>query len=89
MGIKQTIKQKAVVPVKGTPKNSKCSFYVPNRVLHKDPNVPTVADLASTLCKSFHSSFHFYTNPLVQALSFYILPQNRLKRDWPRDFLLE
>ena len=59
MGINQTIKHKAdtVVPVKGTPKNSKALFYVPNQILHKDLNVPTVADLGSTRCKSFYSSF--------------------------------
>ena len=70
--------------------NAPC--YVPNRVLHKDLNAPTVADLASTCYKSFHSSFHLHTNLLEQALSSYTLPQNpprRLKRHWPRDFLLE
>ena len=41
-------------------------LYVPNRVLHKDLNVPTVADLAWT---PLHSSFHLHTNPLVQAFS--------------------
>ena len=68
------------------------SFYVPNRVLYRDFNVPFVADLASTRYKSFHSSFHLHTNPLVKDLSSYTLPQNpprRLKRDWARDFLLE
>jgi hypothetical protein len=65
-------------------------FYVPNRVLHKDLNVPLVADLASTRYKSFHSSFHLHECPLVQALSSLTLPQNpprRLNMNWPRDFL--
>ena len=51
-------------------------FYVPNWVLHKDLNVPTVADLASTCYKSFHSSFHLHTNPLVRALSLYLAPKS-------------
>jgi hypothetical protein len=67
-------------------------FYVPNRVLHKDLNVPLFAGLASTRYKSFHSSFHLPDNPLVQALSSITLSQNlprRLIRNWPRDFLRE
>jgi Reverse transcriptase (RNA-dependent DNA polymerase) len=67
-------------------------FYVPNRILHKDLNVPLVADLASTRYKSFHSSLHLHSNPLVQALSSLTLPRNpprRLNRHWPRDFLQE
>ena len=64
-------KADTVVPDECTQKNCKCSFYVPNRVLHKDLNVPTVVDQASTRYKSFHSSFHLHTNPLVKALSSY------------------
>jgi hypothetical protein len=70
------------VPVEVAP------FYVPNRVLHKDLNVPLVENLASTRYKSFHSSFHLHENLLVQALSCLTLPQN-LNRHWPRDFLRE
>jgi hypothetical protein len=63
-------------------------FYVPNGVLHKDLNVPLVADLASTRYKSFHP----HDNPHVQALNSFTLPQNPprlLNRHWPMDFLRE
>jgi hypothetical protein len=45
------------------------SLYMPNRVQHKDLNIPLVVDLASTRYKSFHPFLQLHTNSLVQALA--------------------
>jgi hypothetical protein len=65
-------------------------FYVCNRLLYKDLNVPIVSDLATSRYKYFHSSILNHDNPLVQALTSVNLPQSpprRLDRRWPRDQL--
>ncbi|KAL1123961.1 hypothetical protein AAG570_001731, partial [Ranatra chinensis] len=60
-------------------------WYVSNRTIHHDLNIPTVHETIQSRFKSFHSK-------LANALSLTTHPLNpprRLKRRWPRDLLAE
>ena len=41
-------------------------WYVSNKNLHKDLNLPTLNDLAKSHYKQFHSKLHFHSNPLIK-----------------------
>uniref|UniRef100_A0A2S2PH29 Putative RNA-directed DNA polymerase n=1 Tax=Schizaphis graminum TaxID=13262 RepID=A0A2S2PH29_SCHGA len=65
-------------------------WYVSNRSLHHDLNVPTISALALYNYNNFHKNVLNHPNPLVAKLAFKTLPDNpprRLKRKWPRDLL--
>ncbi|KAL1139583.1 hypothetical protein AAG570_006565 [Ranatra chinensis] len=67
-------------------------WYVSNRTIHNDLNIPTVYKVAQTRFRSFHTNLEAHPNPLISALSSHTHPLNpprRLKRRWPRDLLGE
>ncbi|KAL1123050.1 hypothetical protein AAG570_002138 [Ranatra chinensis] len=67
-------------------------WYVSNRTIHSDLNIPTVYKVAQTRFRSFHTNLEAHPNPLISALSSHTHPLNpprRLKRRWPRDLLGE
>jgi hypothetical protein len=83
-GQTQSLQSKIIRKIASAP------FYVRNRLLNKDLNVPFVSDLATSRYKSFHSSILNFDNPLVQALTSANLPQSPphwSDRRWPRDQL--
>ncbi|MXP61690.1 reverse transcriptase family protein [Pantoea sp. Taur] len=65
-------------------------YYVTNRTLHNDLNIPFVLDLIPLKFSKFHQNLSDHPNPLAQSLSSLNHPYNpprRLKRQWPRDLL--
>ncbi|KAL1139859.1 hypothetical protein AAG570_006836 [Ranatra chinensis] len=67
-------------------------WYVSNRKIHHDLNIPTVHETIQSRFKSFHSKLENHPNQLANALSLTTHPLNpprRLKRRWPRDLLAE
>lgn len=69
---------------------SNAPWYVSNRTLHHDLNLPTISTIASYQYNKLHKNFINHTNPLISNLSSRTLPDNpprRLKRKWPRDLL--
>lgn len=65
-------------------------FYVNNRTLHSDLNIPFIQDLASSRYLNFHSRLAGHPNPFANSLSSRVIPgnpQRRLRRRWPRDLL--
>ena len=66
-------------------------YFVTNKLIHTDLNVPYVADLAQTRYLSLHSKLRNHSNPLVSRLASHSIPDNPprcLKRIWPRDLLI-
>lgn len=66
-------------------------FYVSNKTLHTDLQIPYVHDLIPTRFSSLHSKFQFHLNPLVQSLTDHPLLSDyprRLKRTWPHDIII-
>jgi hypothetical protein len=56
--------------------------------LHKDLNVPTITETATSLYKLFRARLANHPNPLILALNSNTNPGNpsrRLKRNWCRD----
>ncbi|KAL1130114.1 hypothetical protein AAG570_013053 [Ranatra chinensis] len=67
-------------------------WYVSNRTIHHDLNIPSVHETIQPRFKSFHSKLENHPNQLADALSTTTHPLNpprRLKRRWPRDLLAE
>ncbi|KAL1115733.1 hypothetical protein AAG570_006023 [Ranatra chinensis] len=67
-------------------------WYVSNRTLHTDLNIPTVRQVLHEKFESFHSKLETHPNPRVSSQSSSTHPLNpprRLKRCWPRDLLVE
>jgi len=65
-------------------------WYVSNRSLHHDLNVPTISALALYNYNNFHKNVLNHPNPLITKLASKTLPDNpprRLKRKWPRDLI--
>ena len=65
-------------------------FYVTNKTLHHDLNIPFILDLIPAKFSKFHQNLSHHPNPVVQSLSSTTHPYNplrRLKRQWPRDLL--
>ncbi|WP_373424456.1 RNA-directed DNA polymerase [Pantoea sp. Taur] len=65
-------------------------YYVSNKTLHNDLNIPFVLDLIPSKFSKFHLNLSNHPNPLAQSLSTITHPYNpprRLKRQWPRDLL--
>lgn len=65
-------------------------WYVSNRTLHNDLNIPMLTSLASYHYKKFHTNALNHSNPLISKLASLTIPDNpprRLKRNWPRDLL--
>ncbi|KAL1114974.1 hypothetical protein AAG570_007797 [Ranatra chinensis] len=68
------------------------TWYVSDRTIHHDLNIPAVHETIQPRFKSFHSKLENHPNQLANALSFTTHPLNpprRLKRRWPRDSLAE
>jgi hypothetical protein len=66
-------------------------WYVNNRSLHHDLNVPTISVLVLYNYNNFHKNVLSHPNPLVDKLASKTLPNNpprRLKRKLPRDFII-
>ena len=62
-------------------------WYVTNKNLHKDLNMPTLNDLAKSYYSKFHSTLRAHSNPIIKSLSSTSIIPRRLKRQWPRDLL--
>ena len=65
-------------------------YYVTNKTLHHDLNIPFVLDIIPSRFSNFHQNLIHHPNPLAQSLSSSHHPYNpprRLKRQWPRDLL--
>lgn len=63
-------------------------FYVTNHTLHSDLGLPTVAEVATSSYKRYHSRLTNHPNPLILALNSANIPGNpprRLRRRWCRD----
>ena len=66
-------------------------YYVTNKLIHKDLNIPFVADLTQNRYASFYSKLLNHPNPLILNLSSLTIPDNpprRLKIRWQRDLLI-
>lgn len=71
------------------PSLTNAPWYVSNRSLHHDHNVPTFSALVSFNYNKFYKNVLNHSNPLIANLALTILPENppyRLKRRWPRNF---
>ncbi|KAL4120963.1 hypothetical protein QTP88_013557 [Uroleucon formosanum] len=69
---------------------SNAPWYVSNRTLHHDLNIPSISTLASYHYNKFHKNTFNHPNPLISKLSSCSILDNlprRLKRKWPRDLL--
>ena len=62
-------------------------WYVTNKNLHKDQNIPTLNDLAKSYYSKFHSKLCTHLNPIIQNISTTSIIPRTLKRQWPRDLL--
>uniref|UniRef100_A0A2S2QP24 RNA-directed DNA polymerase from mobile element jockey n=1 Tax=Sipha flava TaxID=143950 RepID=A0A2S2QP24_9HEMI len=68
-------------------------WYVSNRILHHDLNLPSISSLASHHYNKFHKNTFKNSNPLISKLSSCTIPDNspplscRLKLKWPLDLL--
>jgi hypothetical protein len=62
-------------------------WYVTNKNLHKDLNIPTLNDLAKSYYIKFYSKLRAHPNPIVKSISSNSIIPKRLKRQWPRDLL--
>lgn len=69
---------------------SNAPWYVSNRTLHQDLNIPSISTLTSYHYNKFHKNTFTHPNPLISKLSSCTIPDNsprRLKRKWPRDLI--
>ncbi|KAL1117334.1 hypothetical protein AAG570_004660 [Ranatra chinensis] len=65
-------------------------WYVSNRTIHHDLNIPTVHETIQSRFKSFHSKLEYHPNPLANALSSIahpLKPPRIFKRRCPRGLL--
>jgi len=62
-------------------------WYVTNKNLHKDLNIPILNDLAKSHYLKFQLKLHAHSNPLLKNLSTTSLIPRRLKRKCTRNLL--
>ncbi|CAH1398184.1 unnamed protein product [Nezara viridula] len=55
-------------------------YFVTNKIIHKDLNVPYVSDLAQSRYLSFHNKLQNHPNPLVSNLASSSIPDNPPRR---------